>query len=223
MSSHSGRGQLITLEGIEGVGKSTQVSTVTAWLEAQGLTALATREPGGTARAERIREVLLDTEGDELPPLAELLLMFAARQTHISNLILPALRRGEWVVCDRFTDATRAYQGAGRGLDDVPIETLASWVHGEELRAPDCTVLLDAPVDVALARVRTRRGRTDRFEQEAAPFFARVRDRYLVLAEQEPDRFLVIDAAQGGPDAVAARIREALTARYSAQLVHGDG
>lgn len=222
MSNHSSRGQLITLEGIEGVGKSTQVATVTAWLQAQGLAVQATREPGGTARAERIRDVLLDTQGDELPPLAELLLMFAARQTHITNLILPALRRGEWVVCDRFTDATRAYQGAGRGLDDAPIETLATWVHGEELGDPDCTVLLDAPVDVALARVRARHGRADRFEQEAEPFFGRVRERYLALARQQPQRFLVIDAAQGGPEAVAARIREGLAARY-ATLVHGDG
>ncbi|MEM9384953.1 MAG: dTMP kinase [Pseudomonadota bacterium] len=214
MSSRTGRGQLITLEGIEGVGKSTQVSTVSAWLESHGVGVVATREPGGTPRAERIREVLLATEGDELPPLAELLLMFAARQTHITNRILPALRRGEWVVCDRFTDATRAYQGAGRGLDDERIEMLAKWVHAEELVAPDCTVLLDAPVDVALARARARHGKADRFEQQAAPFFQRVRDRYLELARREPQRFLLIDAGDGGPEAVAMRVRDGLAARY---------
>ncbi len=220
MSDKDQRGGFITLEGIEGVGKSTQVATVVEWLGDCGVTVVRTREPGGTERAERIRKVLLDPQGDAPPPLAELLLMFAARDTHVQNLILPALRRGEWVVCDRFTDATRAYQGAGRGLDRARIETLADWVHGTELGGPDCTLLLDAPVDVALDRARSRQGKADRFEQEAASFFTRVRDCYLELAQREPDRFLLIDAAAGDANAVAERIRGALAARFPQLAKH---
>ncbi|MEO0973084.1 MAG: dTMP kinase, partial [Pseudomonadota bacterium] len=213
MSAPSTRGRLITLEGIEGVGKSTQVKTVAKWLQSQGLRVVSTREPGGTPRAERIRQVLLDPDGDGLPPLGELLLMFAARATHLHNLIEPALERGEWVVCDRFTDATRAYQGAGRGLDRETIETLAHWVHVDRLGEPDLTVVLDAPVDIALARARSRRGPTDRFEREAEPFFARVREEYLTLARAAPERFLVVDAGVGDAEAVAARLRQALDER----------
>lgn len=207
----STRGRFITLEGSEGVGKSTQLATVAAWVEARGHSAVRTREPGGTARAERIREVLIDGTGDPLPPLAELLLMFAARETHLSNLVLPALAEGRWVVCDRFTDATRAYQGAGRGLDPQRIETLAAWVHGDTLPEPDCTVLLDAPVSVALARARDRcGGGGDRFEREHEAFFERVRAAYLRLARAAPQRFVVIDAGAGDARVVAEAIRAAL-------------
>jgi dTMP kinase len=207
------RGRFLTLEGTEGVGKSTQLAAVADLLSTTGLAVRTTREPGGTATAERIRQVLLTPEsGDPLPPMAELLLMFAARDTHVTNLVEPSLARGEWVVCDRFTDATLAYQGAGRGLPVSTIRTLAQWVHGE--LQPDCTLLLDAPVEVGMARARARSGTdADRFERETIAFFERVRTAYLALAAAEPQRFVVIDATTG-PTEVTERIRGALTERY---------
>jgi len=186
-------GRFITLEGIEGAGKSTVARYVLEWLQAHGQPALLTREPGGTALAERVRELVLNSDGEPLPPAAELLLMFAARSIHLSNLIRPALARGEWVICDRFTDATRAYQGAGRGLDRAVIETLAQLVQGDLV--PDLTLLLDLPVEVGLARAQARRGPADRFDAERAPFFERVRSAYLQLARAEPTRFALVDAA----------------------------
>ena len=186
--------RFITLEGIEGAGKSTVAKFVLAWLARQQLPGRLTREPGGTPLAERLRRLVLEPGAESLSPVAETLLMFAARDLHLQGVIRPALARGEWVVCDRFTDATRAYQGSGRGVDAELIESLAEAVHGG--LAPDCTLLLDLPVSVGLARARGRAGgSTDRFEAETTAFFERVRAGYLELARREPRRFQVIDAA----------------------------
>lgn len=193
MSAAPEPGRFITLEGIEGVGKSTAMSHVSSVLEASGLEVVSTREPGGTPLAERIRAVLLAPTEEAMPAEAELLLMFAARAAHVANLVQPALERGTWVVCDRFTDATLAYQGGGRGASIERIRTLAGWVHGDLW--PDLTLWLDAPVEVGLERAR-RRGAPDRFEQESLTFFSRVRGAYLALAEEEPDRIVRIDAAR---------------------------
>jgi dTMP kinase len=187
-------GLLLTLEGIEGAGKSTVARFMGEWLERRGIRASLTREPGGTPLAERVRAIALERGAERLTPAAETLLMFAARSIHVTNFIRPALARGEWVVCDRFTDATRAYQGAGRGVDDAWIEALAREVQGE--LQPACTLLLDLPVAEGLARARARQGVADRFESEEQAFFERVRAGYLRLAEREPHRVRVIDAAQ---------------------------
>jgi dTMP kinase len=204
-------GRFITLEGIEGAGKSTIARYVKESLEARGLSAMLTREPGGTPLAERVRELVLKPDGEALAPVPELLLMFAARSIHVTNLIRPALARGEWVICDRFTDATRAYQGAGRGVEAGSIESLAQLVHADLV--PDLTVLLDLPVSVGLARAQARRGPADRFEQERVPFFERVRARYLQLAHAEPGRFCVVDAGRDLPQ-VQASVAAALEALH---------
>ena len=203
-------GKFITLEGIEGAGKSTVARLIGAWLERQRITARLTREPGGTPLAERIRQLVLERGAEPVSAVTETLLMFAARALHVQQVIRPALVRGEWVVCDRFTDATRAYQGAGRGVDSTLIDALAQAAHGD--LSPDCTLLLDLPVATGLARVRTRSAATaDRFESETVAFFDRVRSGYLALAGAEPGRFRVIDA--GAPLAeVEARVGEALEA-----------
>jgi len=188
-------GRFITLEGIEGAGKSTVVKFVREWLQARGHQVTLTREPGGTPLAERVRQLVLDRQGEPITPATETLLMFAARGLHVENLIRPALARGDWVVCDRFTDATRAYQGAGRGVSRVWIEQLASEVQrGLE---PDCTLLLDLPVELGLERVKRRSGAapTDRFEEEPAKFFERVRESYLELARAEPARIRIVNAS----------------------------
>ncbi len=188
------RARFITLEGIEGAGKSTVARMVTDWLSARSVPVRLTREPGGTPLAERVREVVLERGSEQLSPVTETLLMFSARGIHLENLIRPALARGEWVVCDRFTDATRAYQGNGRGVDAVLIETLAEAVHGG--LQPDRTLLLDLPPATGLARARQRSGlAADRFEAETEAFFGRVRAGYLELARREPQRIAVIDAA----------------------------
>jgi len=186
--------RFITLEGIEGAGKTTVADRLTRALRARGITIHATREPGGTKVAERIRALVLDRGEEHISPTAETLLMFGARQVHLDNLIRPALARGEWVLCDRFTDATHAYQGGGRGVDRKLIENLAQAVHGDLY--PDCTVLLDVPVRVGLERMQARRGAIDRFEVESAQFFDRVRNRYLELARAAPARFRIVDATQ---------------------------
>jgi dTMP kinase len=203
-------GRFITLEGIEGAGKSTVARFIMEWLQARGLPAVLTREPGGTPLAERVRELVLTPAAEPIPPAAELLLMFAGRSIHLANLIRPALARGEWVICDRFTDATRAYQGAGRGLDAASIESLAALVHADLV--PDLTLLLDLPVAVGLARAQARRGQADRFEQERGPFFERVRAGYLQLAGAEPRRFCVVDAGRDLPQ-VQATVAAALEAQ----------
>jgi dTMP kinase len=188
-------GRFITLEGIEGAGKTTVVKFVREFLEARGLRVCLTREPGGTPLAERVRQLVLDRQGEPITPVTETLLMFAARGLHVENLIRPALERGEWVVCDRFTDATRAYQGAGRGVSSEWIEQLAAQV--QRGLKPDCTLLLDLPVSTGLERVRQRSGATptDRFEEEPAKFFERVRDAYLALARAEPQRIRIVNAS----------------------------
>ncbi|WP_407276501.1 dTMP kinase [Halothiobacillus sp. DCM-1] len=208
----SPRGWFITLEGIEGAGKTTAAACVVDWLTARGKTVVQTREPGGTPVAESIRQLVL-TAGDEpIAPEAELLLMFAARAQHMHYRILPALARDEAVVCDRFTDSSRAYQGAGRGLDAGLIETLAQTV--EQGRSPDMTLLLDLPVATGMVRAAARRGaaQQDRFEQERAAFFERVRAGFLAIAERHP-RVAVIDAAAPLPT-VRAAIEQALAARF---------
>jgi dTMP kinase len=187
-------GRFITLEGIEGAGKSTAARFTRDWLSARGARVQLTREPGGTPLAERVRELVLTPAEERITPAAETLLMFAARAIHLETLVRPALARGEWIVCDRFTDATRAYQGAGRGVSSALIEQLAAAVHGDLW--PTCTVLLDLPVAKGLARVRGRAGASDRFEQERAPFFEKVRQAYLQLAEREPQRIRIVDAAR---------------------------
>jgi dTMP kinase len=186
--------RFITLEGIEGAGKTTVADHIIHSLRGRGITVHATREPGGTVVAERIRTLVLDRGAEHISPTAETLLMFGARQVHIDNLIRPALARGEWVLCDRFTDATHAYQGGGRGVDRELIDRLAQAVHGDMV--PDCTLLLDVPVRVGLERMQARRGAVDRFEVESAQFFERVRTRYLELARAAPHRFRIVDATQ---------------------------
>jgi dTMP kinase len=209
------RGKFITIEGGEGVGKSTQIAALRDFLEARGRRVVMTREPGGTPRAERIRELLLETTSEPMPPACELLLVFAARASHIANVIEPALARGDWVVCDRFTDATYAYQGGGRGMNSQQISTLEQLVQGE-LR-PDLTVLLDVSLDVSSARAQRRNasaGGADRFEQEQREFFERVRSVYLARAREHAARFAVIDAG-ADRDRVAAAIRETVETRLS--------
>ena len=187
-------GRFITLEGIEGAGKSTIARLVCDWLAARSIGVRLTREPGGTPLAERVRQIVLERGEEKLSPVTETLLVFSARAIHVENLIQPTLARGEWVVCDRFTDATRAYQGSGRGVDLAWIDSLAKMVHsGLE---PDCTLLLDLPPAVGLGRARQRSGlAADRFEAETEVFFTKVRDGYLELARREPHRVRVIDAA----------------------------
>ena len=193
------RGRFITLEGIEGAGKSTVARIVFDHLATHGITARLTREPGGTPLAERVREIVLKRGDEQISSGSETLLMFAARSIHIENLIRPALARGEWVVCDRFTDATRAYQGSGRGVDARTIEDLAR-IATDGLES-DCTLLLDLPVSVGLSRARARSGvAADRFEAETEAFFERVRAGYLELARREPQRVRIIDAAAALPD-----------------------
>ncbi|WP_447926161.1 dTMP kinase [Vreelandella sp. EE27] len=209
------RGRFITLEGGEGVGKSTNVAFVAAWLEAQGLEVVCTREPGGTPVAESIRALLLATTFDEpLHTDAELLLMFAARAQHLAEKILPALERGAWVVCDRFTDATFAYQGGGRGIDVQRIEILEQFV--QKGLAPDLTLLLDmsprAARDRLEGRLRAENTQRDRFEQEQADFFSAVRSAYRARADASPERFAVIDAEQP-LEKVQAALENALTER----------
>jgi dTMP kinase len=186
----SGRGLFITIEGGEGVGKSTNIAVLEEYLRERGISYCLTREPGGTPLAEAIRGLLLDVGEEPVEPSTELLLMFAARAQHIAGVIEPALARGEWVLCDRFTDATYAYQGGGRGLPQHWISQLENMVQGG-LR-PDRTLLLDAPVEVGMARA-SGRGELDRFEREALAFFERVRACYLARAAEEPERFRIID------------------------------
>jgi dTMP kinase len=187
------RGKFITVEGIEGVGKSTNIDFLSSIIEANGFSVLRTREPGGTPMAERIRQMLLAHDEEPLPDIAELLLFFAARALHVDNTIQPALAAGTWVVCDRFTDASRAYQGHGRGLGLERINLMADWVH-KDLQ-PDLTLLLDAPPEIAMDRAE-KRGEADRLDSEEVDFYQRVRDGYLGLAAAEPERIAVLDASQ---------------------------
>lgn len=185
-------GRFITVEGVEGGGKSSNLPFIRGLLEAAGAEVILTREPGGTELGEEIRGLLLDHRHDGMTPDAELLLMFAARAEHLARVIRPALAAGQWVLCDRFTDATCAYQGGGREIALERIGTLADWVHGD--LNPTLTLLFDIPVEAGLTRAG-RRAVADRFEREERAFFERVRATYLELAQRAPERFRIIDAS----------------------------
>jgi len=185
-------GKFITVEGTEGVGKSTNMAFIEAWLKKAGKELVVTREPGGTELGEKLRAVLLDAKEQSMCDDTELLLMFAARAQHLQEVIQPALAAGKWVLCDRFTDATYAYQGGGRGLKMSRIAQLEQWVQGD-LR-PDMTLILDLPVAAGLERAG-KRSAPDRFELEKHDFFNKVRDTYLARAAALPERYQVIDAA----------------------------
>lgn len=200
-------GKFLTIEGTEGVGKSTNLAFVRDWLGARGIEVVVTREPGGTPMAEEIRNLLLSKRDESVDETAELLLVFAARAQHIDQLIKPALARGAWVLSDRFTDATYAYQGGGRGLSMSVIETLERLVQGD-LR-PDLTLILDIDVELGLTRAR-QRGDLDRFESETIGFFERVRSAYRRRAESAPARYRIIDAGKPLAD-VQAEIAAVLT------------
>lgn len=185
------RGYFITLEGIEGAGKSSATTYLTEYLRKAKIDFILTREPGGTEIAEKIRHIILDHYQEKMDPDTEMLLYFAGRAQHLNQLIVPALKKGQWVICDRFTDATYAYQGGGRGLSQEKISILEDWVQGE-LR-PDYTILFDVEVSVGLSRIRKNRY-LDRIEKEEAAFFEKVRDCYLARARHEPNRFRIVDA-----------------------------
>jgi len=187
------RGKFLTIEGTEGVGKSTNLAFVRDWLQAQGIEVVVTREPGGTPLAEEIRALLLAKREESVNETAELLLVFAARAQHIAQVIQPALARGAWVLSDRFTDATYAYQGGGRGLNTATIAQLEQLVQGD-LR-PDLTLILDIDVELGLNRAR-QRGELDRFESETIVFFERVRSAYRARIEQASSRYALVDASQ---------------------------
>ena len=189
-------GRFITIEGGEGAGKSTAQAFLAQKLSERGISVLLTREPGGTPLAEAIRRNLLSVEEEAPVEMAELLLVFAARAQHLTKVIEPALARGQWVLCDRFTDATYAYQGAGRGMSFGLIEKLEELVQGE--RRPDTVVLMDMSPEIGLARAKAR-GELDRFEQEAQTFFERVREGYLHRAKQDPSRYSIVNAAEPLP------------------------
>ena len=188
------RGLFITVEGIEGVGKTTNMDYVHKALTTAGIEVVLSREPGGTELGEKIRGLLLDHRNGSMVDDTELLLMFAARAQHLAEVIEPALAAGKWVLCDRFTDATYAYQGGGRGIAMRRIAELEQWVQAD-LR-PDATLLLDAPVEIGLARAASRPQAADRFEREKQLFFEKVRQAYLDMAAQQPQRYHIIDASQ---------------------------
>lgn len=201
--------RFITLDGIDGAGKSTNLAVMKAWFEKHKLPVLFTREPGGTPAGEALREILLNP-ATQVSLRTETLLMFAARQQHLETVILPALKNGTHVVSDRFTDATFAYQGGGRGVPLQDIATLEHWVQGDF--RPDLTLLLDVPLEVSMARISQTREK-DRFEQEAAEFFNRVREVYLQRANEQPERYAVIDSSQS-LDAVKDQIETTLDSHF---------
>ena len=210
----SSPGRFVTVEGGEGVGKSTNMAFVADMLRDAGIDFVETREPGGTPLAEQLRELLLSPREETVDATAELLMVFAARAQHLNTHIKPLLARGVWVLCDRFTDATYAYQGGGRGMDLALIAQLETLVQGE-LR-PDCTILLDAPVEVGMARAGAR-GELDRFEREQQAFFEAVRQQYTRRVAAEPSRFLLVDASQSLPD-VQQALRQQFGHFLAAQL-----
>lgn len=187
------KGLFVTFEGIDGTGKTTQLHKLAAYLESTGIPVKKTREPGGTSISEQIRSLILDASTDMLPE-TELLLMFAARYQHIYQLIQSTMSKGIWVLCDRFTDATYAYQGGGGGIDRERIRLLESWVQ-DDFR-PDVTFYLDAPVDIARTRVKTRADTPNRLDHKSSDFYEKVRSSYLIQAKAYPDRFIIIDASQ---------------------------
>ena len=187
------RGKFITIDGVEGAGKSTQIDFIRDYLSNKGINVILTREPGGTELGEKIRELLLSPETKSMHSETELLLMFAARNEHIHRKIMPALAQGDWVLSDRFTDASYAYQGGGRGLDINRIAQLEQWVLQDF--TPDMTLLLDVPVELGMSRIESR-GKKDRIELEAMDFFNRVRESYIDRSKQFPDRIKLIDSSQ---------------------------
>jgi dTMP kinase len=209
----SGLGKFITFEGLDGVGKSTQLERLAGKMREQGLSVVVTREPGGTPTGEKIRQLLLDTRTSGLAPLAELALMFASRAQHIQEVIAPALAAGQIVLCDRFTDSSEAYQGGGRKLGSQPVLDLHRVLCGD--LKPDLTILMDSDVAASVERARRRnqaKGKLEipdenRFEQENRAFFGRVRDAYLAIAQREPNRVVVVDA-RGTPDQTHMKILE---------------
>ena len=205
------RGKFITIEGVEGVGKTTNIAFIKDWLTQNNIPYLTSREPGGTPIAEEIRQILLNPRDEAVCNKTELLLMFAARAQHLEQVILPQLNNGSWVLCDRFTDATYAYQGAGRNMDSQLISQLESMIQGT-LR-PDLTLILDIPPEEGLKRAN-QRGSLDRFEQEKIEFFERVRERYQLIAKRDLKRCVVIDASQPLAD-VQVCIKEALETFYN--------
>ena len=186
------KGKFITVEGTEGVGKTTNIQCIASWLDGRGIDYISTREPGGTALGEKVRDLLLDKDNTGMAASAELLLMFAARAQHLEEIIIPALAAGTWVLCDRFTDATYAYQGFGRGLNCEHIEQLEKLVQGD--LHPDFTLILDIDPELGMSRVRAR-GELDRFESEALEFFDRVRAGYRDRANTNPSRYCLVDAS----------------------------
>ncbi len=191
MAKSKNNGVFITFEGVEGAGKTTNIEFIAEKIKEAGHPFVLTREPGGTKVGEAIRDILLSKDLPEMHHDTELLLMFAARAEHLQRVILPALNEGKWVLCDRFTDASYAYQGAGRGIELYRIAALENWVQGD-LR-PDYTFLFDLDAKTGLSRVKSR-GETDRFEQQQLDFFNKVRQQYLSLAQQNPQRFKIIHA-----------------------------
>ena len=191
------RGKFITIEGTEGVGKTTNIEFIKQWLTQQSIAFVSTREPGGTPLAEEIRQLLLANRDEAVCSTSELLMMFAGRAQHIEQLIEPQLASGNWVLCDRFTDATYAYQGAGREMGTELISSLETMVQGD--MRPDLTLILDIPVEQGLERA-SKRSKPDRFELEKTDFFNRVRHAYLGMATNHPERYKVIDASQPLPD-----------------------
>ena len=187
------RGRFITIEGTEGVGKTTNIEYIKQWLDDRAISYVSTREPGGTPLAEEIRQVLLANREEKVCSKAELLMMFAGRAQHIDQVIEPQLAKGNWVLCDRFTDATYAYQGAGREMGDELIKSLETMVQGA--MRPDLTLVLDVPVELGLERAGNR-SEPDRFEREKTDFFNRVRQAYLSMATNNPQRYKIIDASQ---------------------------
>ncbi|MDF2690365.1 MAG: thymidylate kinase [Gammaproteobacteria bacterium] len=196
-------GKFITLEGGEGVGKTTSLDFIRSYLENKGIELVVTREPGGTPYAEKIRDLLLESSAEKVAVDTELLLMFAARAQHLAELIKPAIAKGQWVLCSRFTDSTYAYQGGGRGISFERIRTLEQWVHDDF--QPDLTLYFDLPVEIGMQRA-TARGHLDRIEQEDLHFFERVRAAYLTRAKQS-SRYRIVDASQS-----IAKVQEQIAA-----------
>jgi len=201
-------GRFISIEGGEGAGKSTSVAFIKAYLQNQGIAVVSTREPGGTQLAEQLRQLLLNHHDEDIDPYTELLMMFAARRQHVTQVIEPALAAGKWVLCDRFTDCSYAYQGYGRKLPLDFIDQLALWIHGDT--NPDLTLLLDLDIKVGMQRARQRNS-LDRIESETMAFFEAARQGYLQRAQAEPQRFSIIDAAQDIAG-VQKQLQEALQA-----------
>lgn len=205
MNNNPCRGRFITIEGIEGVGKTTSSKFLLNYLQEKKLSVVATREPGGTAISEEIRSILLKPQEETMCFETELLLVFASRAQHVAQVIEPALQRGEWVLCDRFTDATYAYQGGGRGIKEERIALLEKWVLASF--CPDLTILLHAPEKIALTRAKNRSSTSDRFEAETEYFFKRVQDTYFKRAQDFPERYRLVNANQT-LEAVQAQLKK---------------